>query len=236
MPPQEGLYVLNIKFLNMNILKIGIVSFDQKGKELIAEAFEEALMEEICNKTLYETQGEDAIDEALKDWEDGKTDAILVVPAEGEEKLNPASLRGLDMLLWHNLRMAFANEEEDMQTQIQMLQEVMRRDFDIDKPRITPIFTPEHLEAYDVVMVTDRSEGLKDFLAFTGGNGVAFTTGRELVCISPFSEESFFESIFVAKDIIAARERFDEARKNPLPKLFVDKKEEHRRHEPDRQG
>ena len=221
----------------MNRLNIGITAFDQSGKDKISAAFEEPMLDEICNQSLYETFGEEAIDEALKDWEEGNTDAIMVVPAEGEEKLNPAALNGLDMIVWHNLRMAFANEDEDLQGQTIMLEDALRRDFDIDKPRICPFWDAEHLDAFDVVMVTEREQGLKDFLNYTNGNGIAFTTGRELVCTSPFSEESFFESMFLAKDILDARERYDEARKNPLPKLFVDKKDENKRHhESDRQG
>ena len=83
----------------MKILKIGIVHSDQKGQDTIANAFEDILLDEICTKTLYEKQGEEGIDEALNDWEEGNTDAILFIPAEGKERLNPASLRGLDMIV-----------------------------------------------------------------------------------------------------------------------------------------
>ena len=103
----------------MNILKIGIVYSDQKGKDTIDNAFEDILLDEICTKTIYEKQGEEGIDEALNDWEDGGTDAIVFIPAEGKEHLNPANLRGLDMIVWEDLRMAFTNEdnfEEQMQT------------------------------------------------------------------------------------------------------------------------
>jgi 4-hydroxythreonine-4-phosphate dehydrogenase len=88
----------------------------------------------------------------------------------------------------------------------------------------------ENYKAYDVVLVNDREQGLKDFLELSQGNGVAYTTGRELVCTSPFSAESFHESIYLAKDILNARERYDEAHKNPLPKLFVDKKDDIKKH------
>ena len=214
----------------MNILRIGITHFDQEGLELINSTFEEILLDEICTRTTYTSVGEEAIDEALNDWDEGNTDAIMVVPAKDDARLNPASLEGLDMIIWGNLRMAFVNEESDFESQMEMLHHAMKGDFDIDIPRITPILDAENYKAYDVVLVNDREQGLKDFLELSQGNGVAYTTGRELVCTSPFSAESFHESIYLAKDILNARERYDEAHKNPLPKLFVDKKDEIKKH------
>lgn len=214
----------------MNILRIGITHFDQEGLELINSTFEEILLDEICTRTTYTSVGEEAIDEALNDWDEGNTDAIMVVPAKDDARLNPASLEGLDMIIWGNLRMAFVNEESDFESQMEMLHHAMKRDFDIDIPRITPILDAENYKAYDVVLVNDREQGLKDFLELSQGNGVAYTTGRELVCTSPFSAESFHESIYLAKDILNSRERYDEAHKNPLPKLFVDKKDEMKKH------
>ncbi|MBQ3130567.1 MAG: hypothetical protein IJC23_06780 [Bacteroidaceae bacterium] len=217
----------------MNTLKIGIAHSDQKGQETIANAFEDILLDEICTKTLYEKQGEEGIDEALADWEEGNTDAILFIPAEGEERLNPASLRGLDMIVWEDLRMAFADEEEDFEEQVQTLRTALERDFYIDNPRIVPHLDAENYKTYDAVLTKDREQGLREFLELSRGNGVAYTTGRELVCTAPFSADSFRDSIYIAKDILKNREQYDKARENPLPKLFIDKKEDiKKRHEP----
>ena len=217
----------------MNTLKIGIVHSDQKGRETIANAFEDILLDEICTKTLYEKQGEEGIDEALADWEEGNTDAIMFIPAEGEERLNPASLRGLDMIVWEDLRMAFADEEEDFEEQVQTLRTALERDFYIDNPRIVPHLDAENYKTYDAVLTKDREQGLREFLELSRGNGVAYTTGRELVCTAPFSADSFRDSIYIAKDILKNREQYDKARENPLPKLFIDKKEDiKKRHEP----
>lgn len=215
----------------MDTLKIGIVHSDQHGQETIANAFEDILLDEICTKTLYEKLGEEGIEEALNDWEEGNTDAILVIPAQGEERLNPASLRGVDMLVWEDLRMAFTNEDENFEEQMQTLRLAMEREFDIYNPRIVPTLDAQNYKTYDAVMVSDREQGIRDFMEVSHGNGVAYTTGRELVCTSPFSADSFRESIYLAKDILKNRERYDEARQNPLPKLFVDKKEDNRRHQ-----
>ena len=217
----------------MNTLKIGIVHSDQKGQETIANAFEDILLDEICTKTLYEKQGEEGIDEALTDWEEGNTDAILFIPAEGEERLNPASLRGLDMIVWEDLRMAFADEEEDFEEQVQTLRTALERDFYIDNPRIVQHLDAENYKTYDAVLTKNKEQGLRDFLELSRGNGVAYTTGRELVCTAPFSADSFRDSIYIAKDILKNREQYDKARENPLPKLFIDKKEDiKKRHEP----
>ena len=210
----------------MDTLKIGIVYYDQKGQEIITDAFEDILLDEICTKTIYEQQGEEGIDEALNKWEEGETDAILVVPAEGEEKLNPASINGLNMIVWGDLRMAFADDEEDFEQQLEMLRLAMAREFDVDHARIVPQLDAENYRLYDVILTKDSEQGLKDFLALTNGHGVAYTTGRELVCTSPFSPESFRESIYLAKDIIWNRNRYDEAHHNPLPKLFIEKRED----------
>lgn len=214
----------------MNILKIGIVYSDQKGKDTIDNAFEDILLDEICTKTIYEKQGEEGIDEALNDWEDGGTDAIVFIPAEGKEHLNPANLRGLDMIVWEDLRMAFTNED-NFEEQMQTLRLALQREFDIDNPRIVPHLDANNYKTYDAVLTNDMEQGLKDFLQLSQGNGVAYTTGRELVCTAPFSAESFREGIYLAKDILKNRERYDEARKNPLPKLFIDKKEDNRKHQ-----
>ena len=217
----------------MNTLKIGIVHSDQNGQETIANAFEDILLDEICTKTLYEKQGEEGIDEALADWEEGNTDAILFIPAEGEERLNPASLRGQDMIVWEDLRMAFADEEEDFEEQVQTLRTALERDFYIDNPRIVPHLDAENYKTYDAVLTKDREQGLREFLELSRGNGVAYTSGRELVCTAPFSADSFRDSIYIAKDILKNREQYDKARENPLPKLFIDKKEDiKKRHEP----
>lgn len=214
----------------MNILKIGIVYSDQKGKDTIDNAFEDILLDEICTKTIYEKQGEEGIDEALNDWEDGGTDAIVFIPAEGKEHLNPANLRGLDMIVWEDLRMAFTNED-NFEEQMQTLRLALQREFYIDNPRIVPHLDANNYKTYDAVLTNDMEQGLKDFLQLSQGNGVAYTTGRELVCTAPFSAESFREGIYLAKDILKNRERYDEARKNPLPKLFIDKKEDNRKHQ-----
>lgn len=210
----------------MKNIEIGIVCFDEAGQNVVREAFEDILLDEICTKTLYDKTGEEGVELSLTDWEEGKTDAIVIVPEEDKPHLNPASIKGLDMLVWQDLRMAFADPDTDHNEQLQLLHLALRRDFDIDCPRIVPHLDPQNYRTYDAVLVNDREQGTREFLELSGGNAVAFTTGRELICTSPYSAESFRESIYLAKDIQHNRYRYDSARRNPLPKLFVEKKED----------
>ena len=214
-------------------LKIGITHSDDWGKALIIDKFEESeekdMMSDICTPTFYEASGEEGIDQALHDWEEGLTDAILIVPEEGKWRLNPASLRGTDMLVWGDVRLAFATDECGMEEQIDEITYALRREFEIDKPRIAAAFDTDNLHAYDVVLTKDKDEAIQTFLEITHGHGIAYTTGRELIATSPLTPESINQCIYLSKDILAARSRYDAARSNPLPKLFHDRKEDPRR-------
>lgn len=213
----------------MEKLKIGIVHLDGEGKALTDSFFEEILLEDICAKRSYDSIGENAIEQALKDWEDGNTDAIMVIPEKDNHLMNPLNLRGLDMLVWNSLRLAIATDERNIEEQIEEVTYALQREFDIDNPRIAVAFDRDNLNAYDVVLTKDKDEAISEFLDITNGNGVTYTTGRELIATSPFSEESLSQCIYLAKDIMAARSRYDKARENPLPKLFHDRKEDARR-------
>lgn len=208
---------------------MGFAACDEWGIDVLNSAFEDILLDEIVDKTIYESRGDDAVNDAYADWEDGNTDAFVILQPMGVQKLNPADLRGMDMLLWNSLRMAFVTEGEDVAEQEKMLGETLQREFDIDNPRIAHSVDEENLLAYDAIMMEDREAGMREFLRITDNCGVAYTTGRELVCTSPMNDMSLHECIYVAKDILAARERWDEAHANPLPKLFVDKREDNRR-------
>lgn len=208
---------------------IGFAACDDWGKGILEKAFEDILLDEIADKKIYESSGDDAVNEAYDDWEAGNTDAIVVVQPEGCRNMNPAQLRGMDMLLWEGLRMAFVTEGEDVEEQEAMLRETLRREFDIDNPRITDKVDEENLTVYDAILVKDCVAGMNEFMRLTENRGVAYTTGRELICTSPMNEQSLHECIYMAKDILAARKRWDDAHANPLPKLYVDKREDNRR-------
>ena len=115
-------------------INMGFAACDEWGMDVLNGAFEDILLDEIVDKTIYESRGDDAVNEAYADWEEGNTDAFVILQPEGVQKLNPADLRGMDMLLWNDLRMAFLTEGEDAAEQEKMLRETLRREFDIVTP------------------------------------------------------------------------------------------------------
>ena len=93
-------------------------------------------------------------------------------------------------------------------------------------------------EAFDAVLAMYHDQGLAPFKLLAMDDGVNFTAGLDLVRTSPdhgtafdiagkgvAEENSFRQAIFAAIDIYRHRQDWDEARQNPLPKLFVDKRD-----------
>ena len=97
-------------------------------------------------------------------------------------------------------------------------------------------------ESFDGVLAMYHDQGLAPFKLLAMDDGVNFTAGLDLVRTSPdhgtafdiaglgkADENSFRQAIFTAIDVFRARQAWDEARQNPLPKLFVDKKDKSER-------
>ena len=92
---------------------------------------------------------------------------------------------------------------------------------------------------FDVVLAMYHDQGLAPFKALSMDNGVNVTAGLPYVRTSPdhgtafdiagcnkASEASFRQAIYTAIDIHRNRKADDEARKNPLPKLYHERKED----------
>jgi 4-hydroxythreonine-4-phosphate dehydrogenase len=84
-----------------------------------------------------------------------------------------------------------------------------------------------------------HDQGLTAFKALAMENGVNYTAGLPIVRTSPAhgtaydiagqgvaDENSFRQAIYTALDIWRNRQNYDEARQNPLPKLYHDRREE----------
>ena len=97
-------------------------------------------------------------------------------------------------------------------------------------------------EHYDAVLAMYHDQGLTAFKALAMDDGVNFTAGLPVVRTSPAhgtaydiagkgvaDEASFRQAIFAAIDIWRNRQFYDEARENPLPKLYQDRREDERR-------
>lgn len=94
-------------------------------------------------------------------------------------------------------------------------------------------------EHYDAVLSMYHDQGLTAFKALAMENGVNYTAGLPIVRTSPAhgtaydiagqgvaDENSFRQAIYTALDIWRNRQNYDEARQNPLPKLYHDRREE----------
>lgn len=92
---------------------------------------------------------------------------------------------------------------------------------------------------FDAILAMYHDQGLIPFKTLSMGEGVNFTAGLPIVRTSPdhgtaydiagkglASENSFREALYMAKDIFNNRFAYDEARKNPLKKLYYDRGKE----------
>ncbi|MCR4852837.1 MAG: 4-hydroxythreonine-4-phosphate dehydrogenase PdxA [Prevotella sp.] len=94
-------------------------------------------------------------------------------------------------------------------------------------------------ESFDGVLSMYQQQGSTPFRALDLGNGVRFVAGLPIVCTSPDNvpaietagkgtadENAFRQAIYMAIDIARNRASFDEPMKNPLPKLYHEKRDE----------
>lgn len=92
---------------------------------------------------------------------------------------------------------------------------------------------------FDAILAMYHDQGLIPFKTLSMGEGVNFTAGLPIVRTSPdhgtaydiagkgeASENSFREALYLAKDIFNNRFAYDEARKDPLKKLYYDRGKE----------
>ncbi len=97
-------------------------------------------------------------------------------------------------------------------------------------------FGTSRYKDFDAVLAMYHDQGLIPFKSIAMDYGVNFTAGLQIVRTSPdhgtgydiagkneASEESFRQAIYMAVDIYKNRKNWDEARKNPLKKMFYDR-------------
>ena len=97
-------------------------------------------------------------------------------------------------------------------------------------------FGARHYRRFDGVMAMYHDQGLAPFKTIAMDEGVNFTAGLPIVRTSPdhgtgydiagqgiANESSMRHAIYTAIDVCRNRIRYDEARQNPLPKLFQDR-------------
>lgn len=97
-------------------------------------------------------------------------------------------------------------------------------------------FGARHYRRFDGVLAMYHDQGLAPFKTIAMDEGVNFTAGLPIVRTSPdhgtgydiagqgiANESSMRHAIYTAIDVCRNRVRYDEARQNPLPKLFQDR-------------
>ena len=97
-------------------------------------------------------------------------------------------------------------------------------------------FGARHYRRFDGVLAMYHDQGLAPFKTIAMDEGVNFTAGLPIVRTSPdhgtgydiagqgiANESSMRHAIYTALDVYRNRVRYDEARQNPLPKLFQDR-------------
>lgn len=97
-------------------------------------------------------------------------------------------------------------------------------------------FGARHYRRFDAVLAMYHDQGLTPFKTIAMDEGVNFTAGLPFVRTSPdhgtgydiagqgiANESSLRHAIYTAIDVYHNRERYDQERQNPLPKLFQDR-------------
>lgn len=97
-------------------------------------------------------------------------------------------------------------------------------------------FGARHYRRFDGVLAMYHDQGLVPFKTIAMDEGVNFTAGLPIVRTSPdhgtgydiagqglANESSMRHAIYTAIDVYRSRIRYDEAHRNPLPKLFQDR-------------
>ena len=94
---------------------------------------------------------------------------------------------------------------------------------------------------FDAILAMYHDQGLAPFKTLAMDGGVNYTAGLPVVRTSPdhgtaydiagknqASPNSFIQAVYAAIDIYRHRKEYDASRANPLPKLYVDKREDGR--------
>lgn len=249
-----------------------------------------------------------ALEAAVRDLKLGLIDVLVTAPINKDniqseqfkfpghtEYLESAAGEGnkaLMILCTSGLRVALATAHvplsqvsnalsiENIREKLRLFNESLKRDFNIDGPRIAVLslnphagengmlgteerdiilpaiqqaldedgvqsfgpyaadgfFGARHYRRFDGVLAMYHDQGLAPFKTIAMDEGVNFTAGLPIVRTSPdhgtgydiagqgvANESSMRHAIYTAIDVYRNRIRYDEAKQNPLPKLFQDR-------------
>lgn len=199
------------------------------AEDIAKEVMHDPVMKELCHISLQQDKGADS-----------EEDAVVMPLSEIKAKGIPT--------LWLNSQVR-ALVSNDVLSAEQML----ARTFLLSLVRTVPYnkdMTTEEMSLYDAILCASDEEKESVFEKYPTQGIVAVALNDEEVCVAPVrgidwhvaeedapntnphSNDTDFHTaldatrlaIYTAIDITRAREQWDEARENPLPKLFVEKK------------
>ncbi len=193
--------------------------------DIAKEVMHDPVMKELCH---------------ISHDEEENTDAVVVPLDELTQQGTPT--------LWLNgvVRALVSTDELSAQ-------QMLARTFLLSFVRTVPYrsdMSAEEMSLYDAVLCTSDEEKEAVFAQFPTQAVVAVALNDEGVCVAPVRGTDWYvpeeeapgtaphigdaafhttlnatrQALYTAIDITRAREQWDEARENPLPKLFVDKK------------
>lgn len=255
----------------------------------------------------------EALEAAVKDLQEGKIDVLVTAPINKSSIQNESfrfpghteylqercgnGNKSLMILCSGDMRVAVATSHmalrdipaaitaELLEEKITLLNDSLKRDFNIDAPKIAVLSLNPHAgdngllgteeqetiaptvrkmndngvfcygpfatdgfmgsgkySDFDAILAMYHDQGLAPFKTLAMNDGVNFTAGLPVVRTSPAhgvaldiagkgvaDENSFRQAIYTAIDIQRNRQMYDEARRNPLRKLYFEKRDDSNR-------
>ena len=174
---------------------------------------------------------------AEKDLKEGKIDALVYAPGD----TLPAN-DGLTLLLGENMRVAVEAGKEEAEAITPSLQNAEAERISAFGPFSSDqFFGGTDYRHYDGILAMHYEQGLTPMKMLCGYN-IYLQAGCETVATAPLQDAQFSiagqgvaditpfcNALYAAIDVCRSRVSYDEARQDPLPKLFHDKREDNRR-------
>ena len=254
-----------------------------------------------------------ALEKATKDYQEGKIDVLVTSPInksaiQSKEFTFPGHTeylqercgegqKALMILCSGDMKVAVATSHmalrdipaaitpELLEEKITLLNDSLKRDFNIDAPKIAVLSLNPHAgdngllgteeqeiiaptvrkmndsgifcygpfavdgfmgsgkyACFDAILAMYHDQGLAPLKALAMNDGVNFTAGLSIVRTSPAhgtahdiagngvaDENSFRQAIYTAIDVLRNREMYDNARRNPLRKMYFEKRDDSNR-------
>ena len=216
--------------------------------QLLNNLLAEEDLGDICTISLYGADGQpeeealrDAVDDCLCD--DAIADGVVCLPMSHNPK--KAVTHALDddstllpVIITEKMRYVAATKE-DLKEKVQALWECLRRDLSILMPRIAVVTTDDETKALieemakegkQVFPVTEPTEDPAFDACIVESmtnetEGVTLLTGTRLA-VTAATPQNILQAIYIVIDVRRNRQEYDRPLKNPLPKLFHEKKED----------